>query len=137
MNESFVSIYLAWDGTDSSKTMSLLNFGFSSKKKNDKGGKENVEDRPSSDIQSENVDQAPAAPDDVATGSGASASLTVTQLKDQFFWILNFGLQSIICNSFHGLLQKKNYKTMEHFWIFAGPPTPRVQDSFTLSFSSF
>ena len=44
------------------------------KKKNDKGGKENVEDRPSSDIQSENVDQAPAAPGDVATGSGASAS---------------------------------------------------------------
>ena len=76
MNESFVSIYLAWHGTDSSKTMSLFNFGFSSKKKNDKGEKENVhvEDRPSSDIQSENVDQAPAAPGDVATGSGASAS---------------------------------------------------------------
>ena len=36
--------------------------------------KENVEDRPSSDIQNENVDQAPAAPGDVATGSGASAS---------------------------------------------------------------
>ena len=54
--------------------MSLFNFGFSSKKKNDKGGKENVEDGPSSDIQSENVDQAPAAPGDVAIGSGASAS---------------------------------------------------------------
>ena len=52
--------------------MSLFNFGFSSKKKNDKGGKDNVEDRPN--VSSDNVDQAPAAPGDVATGSRASAS---------------------------------------------------------------
>ena len=48
--------------------MSLFNFDFLIKKENDKGGKENGEDRPSSDIQSENDDQAPAAPGDVATG---------------------------------------------------------------------
>ena len=118
MNESFVSIYLASHGTDSSNTMSLFNFGFSSKK-NDKGGKENVEDRPSFDIQSENVDQAPAVPGDVATGSGASAAFKnnstqlyiVLELTMMYMYTLHFQTQTpfnnwidhVKCNNMHQL----------------------------------